>query len=258
MKKILLMLLNMAMASSLFVFSSTASAQLGSAGTDLVYSPVTPCRIMDTRNPGAKSGILVAGTTRGFWSFAGGSDFTTQGGTASNCGVLSGANLAAIVVNFTVVTPDIDGYITAFPAGATRPTAATVNFKAGSVVGNNASLKVAQVGGGDGFSIYTTSNVHVVADIVGFYSMPVSAGSLLTTNVTLPAVNVPANSYAYLGTLTCTAGYTAVSVGFSANNDVLMADGYAYNNQGYIYVRNVSASTQSVTPNLLCIKLSGR
>jgi hypothetical protein len=60
------------------------------------------------------------------------------------------------------------------------------------VVGNNATLKLNQTGVGDDFKIYTTSNVHVVADIVGYYSKPVSIGSLDCQTVR-GAVSVPAN-----------------------------------------------------------------
>ena len=75
MKKILLLVLNMAAAMSLFTFSTGASAQLGSLSQDLVYTPVTPCRIMDTRNPGAISGMLLAGSERSFWGWGAGFAF---------------------------------------------------------------------------------------------------------------------------------------------------------------------------------------
>ena len=257
MKKFLLLVLNMAAALSLFTFSTSAAAQIGSLSSDLVFTPVTPCRIMDTRNPGAKSGILVAGSTRGFWAWS--AIFSAQGGSATGCGTLASADEAVIVVNFTVVAQDAAGYITVFPADAAQPLAATVNYGAGAVVGNNATLKVAQVALGDGFKIYSTSNVHVVADIVGYYAKPVSTGSLLTILVTGTTVNVPANTYASLGTIYCPAGYIAMSVGFgTGGSDVLMADGFASGAQGLVYVRNVSALTLGVTPTLTCIKLAGR
>jgi hypothetical protein len=156
-----------------------AFAQLGSSSSDLVFTPVTPCRILDTRNPGVKSGILVAGTVRSFWGKN--ATFASQGGSATNCNTLNTTNEAAILVNFTVVTPVTGGYITAFPADvldANKPLAATVNFTAGSVVGNNATIKLNQTGTGDDFKIYSTSNVHVVADVVGYYSKPMSQGSI--------------------------------------------------------------------------------
>ena len=45
MKKSLLWLLHLAAAVAAFTFSTGASAQLGSLSTDLVFTPVTPCRI---------------------------------------------------------------------------------------------------------------------------------------------------------------------------------------------------------------------
>ena len=60
MKKFLLWVLNMAAAVSLFAFSTGASAQIGSLSKDLVFTPLTPCRIMDTRNPGGISGMILA------------------------------------------------------------------------------------------------------------------------------------------------------------------------------------------------------
>jgi hypothetical protein len=167
----------------LLVLAFNSFAQLGNLSNDLLFTPITPCRILDTRNAGSKSGILAAGTIRGF--LGKNTTFASQGGAATSCNtlnVLTGLNNveAAILVNFTVVTPDTGGYITAFPADvldANKPLAATVNFTAGSVVGNNATIKLSQTGTGDDFKIYTTSNVHVVADVVGYYSKPVSIGS---------------------------------------------------------------------------------
>jgi hypothetical protein len=196
---------------ALLVSACSSFAQLGSLSSDLVYTPITPCRILDTRNAGSKSGILVAGTIRGFWGKN--TTFASQGGSATSCNTLNTTNEAAILVNFTVVTPDTGGYITAFPADvldANKPLAATVNFTAGSVVGNNATLKLNQTGVGDDFKIYTTSNVHVVADIVGYYAKP--ATTQLDCESPSGAVGVSPNSSA-LGNKQCSAGYTLTGGG---------------------------------------------
>ena len=255
MKKFLLLVLNMAAALSLFTFSTGASAQIGSLSTDLVFNPVTPCRIMDTREPGGKSGILVAGTTRSFFGWS--TTFAGQGGAATSCGILQTTNLAAIVVNFTVVAPTAAGYITAFPVDAAQPTAATVNFTAGSVVGNNATLKVNQTGTGDEFKIFTTASVHVVGDVVGYYAQPV-ATAIACNTVTGTAVTVAANTYATIPTLSCPSGATALNLSFSGSSDVLMGDSFISGIVGSMSVRNVSATSQSVTGRLLCCKIPGR
>jgi hypothetical protein len=250
MKKLFILL------AAVLTFTSTAFAQIGSLSSDLVFTPVTPCRIMDTRNPGSKSGILAAGSTRGFFAWA--EFFTDQGGANTNCGTLSGVNEAAIVVNFTVVTPDTAGFITVYPAdSAVRPNAATVNFTAGAVVGNNATLKVAQVSAGDGFKIFSTSNVHVVADIVGYYSKPV-ATALNCTTVSGTPTSVAAGVYASLPTLFCPANFTPMSLSISAAENVLVADSYVAGNAGQIFVRSLSASAQNVTAKLQCCQIPGR
>ena len=55
---------------------------LGSVSIDQVFTPITPCRIVDTRNVG---GVINAGTTRNFyfWSVNPSFDFGTNQGGAS-------------------------------------------------------------------------------------------------------------------------------------------------------------------------------
>lgn len=167
-----MLIVNMLTALSLVVFSTGANAQLGSSNKDLVFTPVAPCRIMDTRNPGSLSGILAAGSTR---VFLGGvlSSYAIQGGSATTCNVLEGIDLAAVQLNFTVVNPSTGGYITAFPADAAAPPlAATMNFNAGDIKGNNANLKLNQTPGQFQFKVFTSSQTHLVADVVGYYARP--------------------------------------------------------------------------------------
>jgi hypothetical protein len=152
---------------------------------DLVYTPITPCRILDTRNPGAVTGVLIGGAPGR--SFVGWNDsYTVQGGDNSNCGLPFSINNAAIVVNFAVVFPSADGYITAYPADKEQPFAATLNFVAGDVKGNNTVLKLNQTTGQADFKVYSSSNTHLVADVVGYYSTPVALGSLSSDLVFTP------------------------------------------------------------------------
>jgi hypothetical protein len=185
--------------------STLASAQLGSLSTDLVYTPVTPCRIIDTRNAGTASGILAAGSTRGFIGW--GASYANQGGAASNCNIPAITDTAAIVVNFTVVSPSTGGYITAYPSGAAQPLAASLNFNAADVKGNNAILKLNQTGTLTHFNIYTTSATHLVADVVGYYARPVALGTfnyrdLVYTPVTPCRIMDTRNAGADTGMLT--------------------------------------------------------
>lgn len=144
-------------------------AVLGDAATDLIYVPVTPCRIIDTRVAG---GVIAANTTRSF-DVTAVANYSFQGGDASDCGGAGSAgSYAAAVINFTVVTPSAAGYITAFPFGATQPLAATVNYTAGDVRGNLAVVRLDQGVAANELSVYTFAQTHLVADIVGYYRNP--------------------------------------------------------------------------------------
>jgi hypothetical protein len=161
--------------------STLSSAQLGSLSTDLVYTPVTPCRIIDTRNAG---GVLAAASTRGFLGWS--SSYASQGGAASNCNIPQNTDTAAIVVNITIVSPSTGGYITAYPSNVTKPLAASLTFDIAEVKGNNAVLKLNQTGAGNHLNIYTTSMTHLVADVVGYYARPVALGALSSDLVYTP------------------------------------------------------------------------
>src|SRR5438105_13249595 len=66
--------------------------------TNLVYNPVTPCRVADTR---LAIGAIAANTTRNFQVT--GNNLSAQGGSASGCGIPTGST--SVVLNFVAVTP---------------------------------------------------------------------------------------------------------------------------------------------------------
>ncbi|HBL31788.1 MAG TPA: hypothetical protein DD490_33615 [Acidobacteria bacterium] len=91
------------------------------------FYTVTPCRVLDTRNPEGPLGgpALVGGATRSF-------------AIAGSCGVPVDAT--AVAVNVTVIQPAAPGYLTLFPSGLTPPVVATITFSAGQILSNNAIL----------------------------------------------------------------------------------------------------------------------
>lgn len=195
---------------TLFLSPFGANAQLGSLSSDLVFNPVAPCRILDTR---AGGGVINAGLTRDIVAWVGSNgNYVSQGGSSSNCGLLAGINVAAVAVNFTVVSPATAGYITAYPFGTTKPLAATVNFIAGDIRGNFAIAKINQSGAASQLSIFTSSTTHIVADIVGFYSKPTATPLLCEVGGGL-GVNV--FDFSGVVTLTanaCPAGTTSTAI----------------------------------------------
>jgi hypothetical protein len=128
----------------------------------LVFYPVTPCRIADTRNATGSYGgpILSGGTTR---------NFTVP---AAGCGIPSTA--LAFSLNATVVPQAALGFLTLWPAGQTQPLVSTLNSPDGSIVANAA---IVPAGSGGTVSAYVTDATHLVLDINGYFA-PATTGGL--------------------------------------------------------------------------------
>lgn len=188
--------------------SAPDAGRLGDAGTDVVFVPVAPCRIFDTRVAG---GALAAGATRDF-DVADVADYSTQGGASGNCnGVGAAGSFAAAVINFTVVAPDGPGYITAFPFGGSQPLTATVNYTVNDVRGNLSIVRLDQTAAVNELSVFSLAATHLVADITGYFIAPQSTP--LDCTSTFISDGVPANGVFDLQIPSCPAGYTITGAG---------------------------------------------
>jgi hypothetical protein len=236
-----LFLLNVVVAISMLFTAMKASA-LGEPDTDFVFVPISPCRIIDTRLAG---GQIAANTVRSF-DVTAVSNYSFQGGDASNCGGAGAAgSFAAALINFTVVTPDTGGYITAFPFLATQPTAATVNFNAGDIRGNLAIVKLDQGASANELSVYSTSATHLVADLAGYYIQP-KLNPLECEETTSANITVAANSTGTGSSPACTAGYTIIGGGCTMSTfdgRVVSSRQFPNSNTQFCAFKNESATT---------------
>ena len=230
--------------------ATSAFAQLGNLSADLVFTPLTPCRIVDTRNAG---GTIAAGTTRGFKAW--GANFTAQGGSPTNCGIPLSTNVAALELNLVVVGTLADGYITAFPFGVAQPNASTLNYFAGAVLANGATVKVSQTSQAFDWNLYTLATTHFVADVTGYYAKPVktalectvvygadtivAAGSTGTNAV---SSSCPANSF-YTASYCYTLSFETILAGF---------------NRTSCNFKNPSGSAHTVRHDINCCSVPGR
>lgn len=80
----------------------------------------------------------------------------------------------SVVINVTVTQPSAGSHLTVWPAGQATPTASSLNFSAGQTVANLVTVKL---GTGGAFAVYNNSgDVHVLADVVGWYSSVLGDG----------------------------------------------------------------------------------
>jgi hypothetical protein len=130
----------------------------------LEFVPITPCRVVDTRNPGGTFGgpELAANSTRAFPIRSGG------------CSIP--ANALAYSLNATVVPNAPLGYLTIWPFGLSQPAVSTLNSD-GRIKANAAIVPAGSDAGGS-VNVYVTDATQLILDIDGYF---VPAG---TPNVT--------------------------------------------------------------------------
>lgn len=182
---------------------------VGNPARDLVYTMVTPCRIVDTRNAGGRMG---AGETRSFSSS--GASFVAQGGAVSDCAMP--ADASAVVLNVVAVRPDIDGYITVYPYGFNRPNAASLNYHAGRIAANEI-IAGQSLGQPQDFSVYTYAGADLVIDVVGYFMAP-RATALDCVQVRSDPVSITRNIVPYIefSSPNCPVGYSLTGGGCRA------------------------------------------
>jgi hypothetical protein len=162
---------------------------LGDSQADLVYTPVTPCRIIDTRSAG---GTLSPGVPR---SFKVTGDTTSQGG--ADCGIPFGPATSAMI-NFVAVSPTGKGNMQITPSGQAMPTASFINFSntAGTNLANGLAVALCNPSAATCTNDITiqanNSAVDLVADVQGYYQRvtPGGVGSALLADgaVTAPKI----------------------------------------------------------------------
>jgi hypothetical protein len=129
----------------------TDASVVGSTGA---YTPLTPARILDTRDgTGGVTGPVGGATTADV-------QITGRGGVPT-------AGVSAVVVNVTVTQPAAAGFLTVFPTGTTRPVISDLNYAGGETRPN---LVVVKLGAGGRVTIYPQVGTHVVFDVAGWFS----------------------------------------------------------------------------------------
>lgn len=233
---------------------------LGEIANDLVFIPVTPCRIVDTRVAG---GAIAANSSRNFVGVAvsAGTGFAFQGGSSTDCNVAA-IGASAIAVNVTAVTPAGAGYATVYRAGDTRPLAASVNYTAGAIVNNSVVVGIPNPLGITDFTIYTFAQSDYVVDIVGYFSPP-QATPFDCTNTTVQSFTISANSTNFFNNPTCPTGYKAVTPYCWTASSGVYSQGSGYNanavgNATFCAWQNTTASNQTVFGGNICCRVPGR
>jgi hypothetical protein len=224
---------------------------LGDPDRDLVYVPVTPCRILDTRIVG---GPIPANSFRDF-DLTDVVRFAPQGGDTSNCNVGDKGSFAAAALNITVVTPNMAGYITAFPYLASQPTAATINYVAGDIRNGLAIVRLDQTSAAYEFSVYSFAQTHLVADIVGYFREPEATA---LECVTVSSAQTFGRGDVTVDSPACPVGYAIVSGSCDSNASIYKSiTGNSGHKCGTWYPAQPSANLYIIA-HARCCRIPGR
>lgn len=183
-------------------------ANLGETTSQLVFTPIPPCRIVDTRGSGARTGILAANTSRTF-------DLTTigygegQGGQTSGCTGLPSFSHFGWAVNITVTDYSSNGGLQVYPFGGAIPATSIINYFPGAYALANNGHVTGCYGCADDITVRAFgAAANVIIDVMGYYQQATTTG-LTASSVTRFAgtpvnINAGLEAFAYGGN--CPAG----------------------------------------------------
>jgi len=229
---------------------------LGDTAVDVVYTPVTPCRIVDTR--GGAGGTLLTNDTRNWLAANPGGTFVAQGGSATNCGIP--VKPAAVLVNLTVAnTQPGPAFLVGYPFNQARPNAASLNWVAAGTQLANAIILPLCTGGGctADWSLFTSSGTDLIVDVMGYFAAP-AATAVDCISVASAATAVAVSADTLVPLPVCAAGYTRT--GSQCTGAANIPSGYLVETSaaGCLYRNLSSVATFNATATATCCRIPGR
>lgn len=129
-----------------------------STATGVSFVPLTPSRVLDTRNGTGGYSTKIGASTTILVQVSG------QGGVPATG---SATPPTAVILNVTVVNPTAFGWFIIYPDGTTQPLASDLNFNGGQIVPNLVVVKLGANGKFDLFNANGSSDA--VVDVEGWF-----------------------------------------------------------------------------------------
>jgi len=188
---------------------SRGASTMGAITSPLPFIGVTPCRVVDTRNPVGPFGgpAFTSGLTR---------SFTIPSGPCSGIPIAGAYSL-----NFTVVTMTGFGFLTAWPTGTAQPLVSTLDYVVAE--GALANAAIVPASGIGAISVFVSIGTDVIIDINGYYA-PAGVG---TANTFLGR---NAGNFTMTGDNNTGLGYFALSDNTTGNFNTATGQGALFSN----------------------------
>ena len=170
----------------------------GPSSTDGLFVSTTPTRVLDTRDT---------------FTLAPWGDTTIEFASQPPAGM----SVAAVAMNIAIAEPWYVGFVTAYPAGVTRPGTANLNITAfDQIISNHAIVR----NGTRGIALYTQNGTHMIVDVAGWY-----LGT--PEDSTLPTPTIPTYDPTWAVNISAPTAPINVGVGYGPNIDAVINRGVA-------------------------------
>jgi hypothetical protein len=184
------------------VTSDGGLAPMTDISNGIGFVAVTPCRIADTRGLGfsGQAGPPVLNTGTRTFQITG-----TVTGVPAQCGIPSGAD--AVSFQFTIVSPNTNGNLIAWPAGGAVPTISVLNWSAGETALGNGTIVPVSASGALSVRINAavgSATGHLVIDVNGYFT------DTYPDNVTFEATSTTAGTAILARNTSTAANATAI------------------------------------------------
>ncbi|WP_143326926.1 hypothetical protein [Vandammella animalimorsus] len=179
---------------------------------NLVFVPITPCRIADSRK--ATAGRLQRNLPRGYFNHGS----AGQGGQ-NDCNAqysygMKTGTLGALALTVTAAQAERSGHLSISPWNESS-SASVLNFRPGTAIANSTVVKTTGFPGQPDFQITANQNTHVIVDLLGFY-LPNEPTALDCKTTAYTRTTLTGSSTAFdqpwITAPQCEAGYTQVAI----------------------------------------------
>ena len=235
--------------------------------SQVAYTPLTPCRILDSRNATLASGVLgpILGSALyhipGF--NAGGQNWAQYGGSGtSNCGLTDppGSAILALAIVVTVLNPNFDAYMGISDVNDLGTVLSTVAMNYAQGQGLSTMYIVPQVSTNNiYFALPTGLSAQLIFDIVGYY---VASDATALQCIAQSSLPVPIDAGASLSAVSpaCAVGYTLTSGSCNSTSASLNPSQHkatSGNTAWLCTATNRGGSSASLTATANCCRVPG-
>jgi hypothetical protein len=248
--------------------AAVAAAAAAPPPPELVYAPLGPCRIMDTRNATVGSGVqgpIGGGALKQIPGFVtSGSNWTQYGqtGTPSDCGLTNppGTSIKAVAVVITILNPNFDAFLGVSDVNSLTTTLSTVALNYTHGQGLATMYIVPQIASNNiYFAMPAGLSAQLIFDVVGYFALS-DATALQCTTVSSSPVPIGTGTSGSATSPACSAGYTLTSGSCDSTSSTmkLVSDKASGVNTTWSCTVNNPGAAGSLTASANCCRVPGK